>query len=160
MKKMLSLVLTLTVIAGVCAAVLTYVNGLTYSVIDAGKSRAETAARAEVMCGERGYAVEGRDGGGYGGEIVLMVGFREDRRTVISYKVLAAAETPGLGMKLKDEDFCRQFAGKDIAAVKLKSKGGEIEAITAATITSKAVCRAIADAARRLNENPDAYRQR
>jgi len=97
-----------------------------------------------------GYAAKGTDSGGYGGDIVLMVGFRADKKTLISYKVLAAAETPGLGMKLSTPEFAGQFAGKDGTALSVKKDGGEIEAITSATITSRAVCRAIADAKRKL----------
>ena len=81
-----------------------------------------------------------------------MVGFREDRKTVISYKVLQASETPGLGMKLASPEFAGQFRGKDATTLALKKKGGQIEAITSATITSKAVLKAIADAQRKLQQ--------
>jgi electron transport complex protein RnfG len=75
-----------------------------------------------------------------------MVGFEADRKTVVCYKKLAAAETPGLGMKLTTPEFSGQFSGKDGTSLSVKKDGGEIEAITAATITSRAVCRAIGDA--------------
>ena len=81
-----------------------------------------------------------------------MVGFKKDKKTVISYKVLQASETPGLGMKLKTPEFAGQFAGKDATSLKVKKDGGDIEAITAATITSRVVCRAIEDARRNLAE--------
>ena len=97
-----------------------------------------------------GYAAKGADAGGYGGDIVLMVGFRADKRTLVCYRTLAAAETPGLGMKLNMSEFADQFAGKDGSSLAVKKDGGAIEAITSATITSRAVCRAIADAQRKL----------
>ena len=97
-----------------------------------------------------GYAAKGMDAGGYGGDIVLMVGFLADKKTLISYKVLTATETPGLGMKLSTPEFAGQFAGKDGTSLSVKKDGGEIEAITSATITSRAVCRAIADAKKKL----------
>ena len=98
-----------------------------------------------------GYAVRGRDGGGYGGDIVLMVGFEADGRTLVCYKALQANETPGLGTKLSSPDFADQFAGKIVnTALKVQADGGVIAAITSATITSRAVCRAIADAQSRL----------
>jgi len=150
MKKILSLVLSLTVISGVCAAVLAYVNDLTAEPIKAAAEKAKEDAKKSVLCGEEGYAVEGRDAGGYGGDIVLMVGFKKDKKTVISYKVLQAAETPGLGMKLSTPEFADQFRGKDATSLKLKKKGGQIEAITSATITSKAVLKAIADAQKKI----------
>jgi electron transport complex protein RnfG len=150
MKKILGLVLSLTIISGVCAAVLAYVDSITKEPIKRTAERNREAARAAVLCGEEGYTAEGTCKDGYGGDITLMVGFKKDRKTVISYKVLAASETPGLGMKLKTPEFANQFKGKDGSSLKVKKDGGEIEAITSATITSRAVCRAIEDAQRKL----------
>ena len=150
MKKILGLVLSLTIISGVCAAVLAYVDSITKEPIKRTAERNREAAREAVLCGEEGYTAEGTCKDGYGGDITLMVGFKKDRKTVISYKVLAASETPGLGMKLKTPEFAGQFKGKDGSSLKVKKDGGEIEAITSATITSRAVCRAIEDAQRKL----------
>ena len=150
MKKILGLVLSLTIISGVCAAVLAYVDSITKEPIKATAEKNREAAKAAVLCGQEGYTVEGTCKDGYGGDITLMVGFKKDKKTVISYKVLAASETPGLGMKLKTPEFAGQFAGKDGRSLKVKKDGGEIEAITSATITSRAVCRAIADAQSKL----------
>ena len=150
MKKVLGLVLSLTIISGVCAAVLAYVDSITKEPIKATAEKNREAAKAAVLCGQEGYTAEGTCKDGYGGDITLMVGFKTDKKTVISYKVLAASETPGLGMKLKTPEFAGQFAGKDGTSLKVKKDGGEIEAITSATITSRAVCRAIADAQSKL----------
>ena len=150
MKKILGLVLSLTIISGVCAAVLAYVDSITKGPIKRTAERNREAAREAVLCGEEGYTAEGTCKDGYGGDITLMVGFKKDRKTVISYKVLAASEPPGLGMKLKTPEFANQFKGKDGSSLKVKKDGGEIEAITSATITSRAVCRAIEDAQRKL----------
>ena len=150
MKKMLGLLVSLTAISGACAAVLAYVNSITAEPIAATAEKAREAAKAAVLCGEEGYTAEGRSGEGYGGDIVLMVGFKKDKKTVISYKVLQASETPGLGMKLKTPEFSGQFSGKDGSSLKVKKDGGDIEAITSATITSRAVCKAIADAQSKL----------
>jgi len=150
MKKILGLVISLTVISGVCAAVLAFVNSITAEPIKQTAAKNEAAAREAVLCGEKGYSQVGVSHNGYGGDIVLMVGFKEDKKTVISYKVLQAAETPGLGMKLSTPEFSGQFRGKDATNLKLKKKGGDIEAITSATITSKAVIGAIADAQKKL----------
>ena len=152
MKKILGLVVSLTIISGACAAVLAYVNSITAEPIKATAEKAKEAAKLAVLCGEEGYTAEGRSNEGYGGDIVLMVGFKKDKKTVISYKVLQATETPGLGMKLKTPEFAGQFVGKDGSSLKVKKDGGDIEAITAATITSRAVCRAIEDARRNLAE--------
>ena len=169
MKKILGLVVSLTVISGACAAVLAYVDSITKGPIAEMKVKQEqTAVKAVMPDGvekvepERdfyvgraagkvvGYAAKGTDAGGYGGDVTLMVGFKEDKRTVVCYKVLAAAETPGLGMKLKTPEFAGQFSGQDGTSLAVKKDGGTIEAITSATITSRAVCRAIADAQRKL----------
>ena len=170
MKKILSLVVSLTAISAVCAGVLAYIDSITKEPIKATAAANEQRAIKAVLppdvatveaAGDAfvgkdaagkvvGYAAKGTDSGGYGGDIVLMVGFCADKRTLISYKVLAAAETPGLGMKLSTPEFAGQFAGKDGTALSVKKDGGEIEAITSATITSRAVCRAIADAKRKL----------
>ena len=150
MKKILGLVLSLTIISGVCAAVLAYVDSITKEPIKATAEKNREAAKAAVLCGQEGYTAEGTCKDGYGGDITLMVGFKKDKKTVISYKVLAASETPGLGMKLKTPEFAGQFAGKDGSSLKVRKDGGEIEAITSATITSRAVCRAIADAQSKL----------
>ena len=150
MKKILSLVLSLTIISGVCAAVLAYVDSITKEPIKQTAEKNREAAKQAVLCGQEGYTAEGTCKDGYGGDITLMVGFKTDKKTVISYKVLAASETPGLGMKLKTPEFAGQFAGKDGTSLKVKKDGGEIEAITSATITSRAVCRAIADAQSKL----------
>ncbi|MGN0854125.1 MAG: FMN-binding protein [Kiritimatiellia bacterium] len=171
MRKIAGLLVSLTLIAGVCAAVLAYVNEVTKEAIAAVQAQKTQEAAKAVMpavvvsveggaagapfvgkdaagtaCG---YAVTGK-AGGYGGDVELMVGFAGDRRTVVAYKTLRATETPGLGMKLGEPAFAGQFAGKDGSALKVKKDGGAIEAITSATITSRAVCAAIRDAAGKL----------
>ena len=177
MKKIIGLVVSLTVISGVCAAVLAYVDSITKGPIAEMKVKQEQAAVKAVLpaCGaveklkvEKlngsegvyvgsvdgkvvGYAAKGTDAGGYGGDVVLMVGFKADKKTVECYKTLAAAETPGLGMKLNTPEIAGQFAGTDGSSLAVKKDGGQIEAITSATITSRAVCRAIADAQKKLN---------
>ena len=150
MKKILGLVLSLTIISGVCAGVLAYVDSITKEPIKATAEKNREQAKKAVLCGQEGYTAEGTCKDGYGGDITLMVGFKTDKKTVISYKVLAASETPGLGMKLKTPEFADQFKGKNGTSLRVKKDGGEIEAITSATITSRAVCRAIADAQSKL----------
>ena len=171
MKKILGLVVSLTLISGVCAAVLAYVDSITKSPIAEMKVREEqSAVRAVLPPGVAvveaadgffvgkggdgavlGYAAKGKDSGGYGGDIELMVGFEKDRQTVVCYRTLAASETPGLGMKLKTPEFADQFKGRNGLSLKVKKDGGEIDAITSATITSRAVCKAIADAQSKLS---------
>ncbi len=83
-------------------------------------------------------------GMGFQDKIDLMIGLSADGATITGLAVLASNETPGLGDKIYDESFRREFTGKP-ASVPLKViKAGEtdahpIHAITGATISSKAV---------------------
>lgn len=84
---------------------------------------------------------------GYSGPVELMVGFREDG-TIHKIQVIAQKETPGLGTKMADDPFRSQFEGKhpDSFKLKVKKDGGDVDAITAATISSRAFCRAVESA--------------
>lgn len=87
-----------------------------------------------------GCAIETYDNNGYGGKVRSMVGLDAEGR-VINYSVLEANETPGLGAKVSDWFKTKgDIRGKDPASedFKVKKDGGEIDAITAATITSRA----------------------
>ena len=96
-----------------------------------------------------GYAVESFTTGGFGGRIVLMVGFNIDG-TINNTAVLSHAETPGLGDKMIEgkSNFSVQFQGKNPQDFKLlvKKDGGDVDAITASTITSRAFCDAVTSA--------------
>ena len=85
---------------------------------------------------------------GFGGPIVIKVGFDSDG-VIWNTKVLSQAETPGLGAKCVEADFSEQFQGFNPAAGKLsvKKDGGDIDAITASTITSRAYTSGVALAA-------------
>ncbi len=95
-----------------------------------------------------GYAVETSSSKGFGGAVKLMVGF--DASGVInSTSVISHSETPGLGAKIDDpEGFRAQFAGFDpsVKRLSVRKDGGDVDAITAATITSRAVCDALSNA--------------
>lgn len=81
---------------------------------------------------------------GYGGEVWLMIGLLPDGK-IEKMAVLEHKETPGLGSKMNNEDFKSQFVGKDPASFKLlvKKDGGDVDALTGATISSRAVSSAI-----------------
>ena len=86
---------------------------------------------------------------GFGGPISIKVGF--DASGVIwNTKVLSQAETPGLGAKCVEASFSEQFKGFDPAQKKLavKKDGGDVDAITASTITSRAYADGVALAAK------------
>ena len=84
---------------------------------------------------------------GFGGPIEIKVGFDVAKRVIHNTKVLSQSETPGLGAKCADpnEKFVAQFKGFDPSKQKLmiKKEGGQLDAITASTITSKAYVEAL-----------------
>lgn len=83
---------------------------------------------------------------GFSGLIRLMVGILPDG-TIYDVAVVSASETPGLGDKIHREksDFSKQFQGKHPRqfSFRVKQDGGDVDAITAATISSRAFCNAI-----------------
>ncbi|WP_245967138.1 RnfABCDGE type electron transport complex subunit G [Ulvibacterium marinum] len=86
-----------------------------------------------------GAAVTGFSEKGYSGLVKIMVGFTLDGR-IYNISVLEQKETPGLGTKMKGEKFLRQFRDKDPSRYDLKvvKDGGEVDALTGATITTRA----------------------
>lgn len=99
-----------------------------------------------------GAAVKGVSMNGFAGEIVVMCGFEADG-TVKDYRVLQQAETPGLGTKMemwfRDPVGARSVIGKNPANTSFqvtKDTGGEIDGITAATISSRAFLEALRNA--------------
>ncbi|WP_396136389.1 RnfABCDGE type electron transport complex subunit G [Clostridium sp. SHJSY1] len=85
---------------------------------------------------------------GYGGAIKMLVAVSIDGK-VIDYNILSSNETPGLGENASKDSFRSQFNGKqldDLSVVKDPSNEKNIQAMTGATITSKAVTGAVKDA--------------
>ena len=84
---------------------------------------------------------------GFGGPISIKVGLDMDG-VICNTKVLSQAETPGLGAKCVEPSFSDQFKGFDPSQKKLsvKKDGGDVDAITASTITSRAYANALATA--------------
>lgn len=81
---------------------------------------------------------------GYGGDIDLMVGIDTSGK-VTGVSILSISETAGLGMNAKNESFINQYIGKSgtIGVSKNGASDTEIQALTGATITSKAVTSAV-----------------
>ena len=95
---------------------------------------------------EIGAAIKTYTMEGFSGKIELMIGMLDDG-TINNTAVLAHKETPGLGdkMDIKKSDFPLQFKGKNPNGFNLKvtKDGGDVDAITAATISSRAFCDAV-----------------
>ena len=159
--------LCLLVICLVCSALLAGVYALTKEPIDAAAKAKNEAAIKEVLpeaavaieeartvefegasyVYNLAYDAQGNTVGcaidvapvGFGGPIVIKVGFNADG-VIWNTKVLSQAETPGLGAKCVEPAFSSQFKGFDPSQKKLavKKDGGDVDAITASTITSRA----------------------
>ncbi len=153
--------LTLFLITAVVAAALAGVNALTADRIAAVKAentrRAieavlpgggeeipftdSTGTVAKVYASDAGYAVEVTPAG-FGGAIDMMVGVDREGK-VLGIRIVSHSETPGLGASAASENaagenFRAQFAGKG-GTLAVTKDGGEIDALTGATVTSRAV---------------------
>ena len=121
-------------------------NEVSEQVIDNMKIKVYTATAGDQFVG---YAVESMTKSGFGGAIRMMVGFLPDGK-IYNVNVLEQAETPGLGTKMCDEGNALISSIKDKDAdeleFKVKKEGGELDALTAATISSKAYYDAVARA--------------
>ncbi|MFC1983537.1 FMN-binding protein [Chloroflexota bacterium] len=81
-------------------------------------------------------------GKGYGGDIKILIGL-EDETTMKGITIISQTETPGLGSRIAEESFASKFTGLNINDVALKQDGGQIDALTGATISSGAVVDAV-----------------
>jgi electron transport complex protein RnfG len=164
----------LTVIAVVAGAVLAYVNSVTAPQIE--KINADNLAAGikavmgsddiqvsdpqdvdgfivyDVTAGDNdlGQAIVTTDKNGFGGPLKVLVGF-DNEGTILGYTVLEHAETPGLGAKAGDwfqKDGKGCIIGKNPGKCNftVSKDGGEIDAITASTITSRAFLRSVKNA--------------
>ena len=165
-----NMVLALGAVCLVCSALLGTVYAVTKAPIEASELQKVNAAIAAVtpafdnVPSEAVQAVEGGEiytatnggetvgyaikvnAGGFGGPLTLMVGFTPDG-TVYNTSVVSHSETPGLGAKIVDENIAprEQVKGKSPATnnLSVKKDGGEIDAITASTITSRAFLKGV-----------------
>ena len=155
------LVVTLFLISAICAVLLGLVNNITAGPIAAANEAATNAAMQAVLpadsyeqveytggnalvtavykAGDAGYVVQVAPSG-FGGNLDVMVGVGADG-TCTGVSIISHAETSGLGANATKEDFRAQFVGK--ANVAVTKDGGDINAITGATITSRGVCEAV-----------------
>ena len=95
--------------------------------------------------GEEGYVITTTDSEGYGGDIKITVGITADG-TVNGVSILSISETAGLGMKAKEPAFYEQYQGKQAEKFVVSKDGGDgepIDALSGATITSRAVTGAV-----------------
>lgn len=175
MKETIRLILVLTIICAVSSALLAAVYSKTKEPIRQALELRTAEAAAKVMpagvampekkvLGDATFfvarqdgklaavAAEGRSKNGYGGTVALMVGMSADGK-LVGYEVVQANETPGLGTKMTTEAFKKPLLGKPLkGAWKVRKDGGDVDAITAATISSRAVMECIRDAIAKYNK--------
>lgn len=177
-SSLTNMAVVLTVIAVVAGGVLAYVNSATAPQIE--KINAENlAAGIKRVIGNDGlivsdtktvgkytiYTTTNKDGNilgtaistsenGFGGPLQVLVGF-DNEGTILGYTILASAETPGLGAKAglwfqkgQKGDIIGKNPGKCNFTV--SKDGGEVDAITASTITSRAFLLAVQNAYNQL----------
>lgn len=136
---------------------LTFVKGPAIMEILGGCSNDPIADRFKIQDGdvERSFFVglfDGKpkvafeaSGKGFGGDIGMMIGVDPETDQLIGAGVTTHSETPGLGSRAKDDPkFRAQFKGLPFAEpFKVKADGGQIDAVSGATITSQGVCAAV-----------------
>jgi electron transport complex protein RnfG len=133
-------------------AIMSILEGSTNNPIEDRFKIVEGDAETSFFVGEIGgktntIAFEGF-GKGFGGDIGVMVGINMDEDKLVGAAVTVHSETPGLGANAKDKpDLAAQFKGLSITDPVIVTKdGGKINAISGATITSRAVCDAVGKA--------------
>ena len=179
-KGMLKTGLFLFVVAAISGVLLAYTQSLTAPVIEKNQKDAEEKALNLVLPSLRfsdeitsekdgkkityrvGYDKNGDLTGavfkvspkGFGGLINTMVGINKEGQ-VVNYKILSLSETPGLGSKLTSDDFTNKFKKlletNKTPIFKVKKDKGDVDAVTAATISSRAFCVGINEALNNFN---------
>lgn len=167
MKTVIKMLITLTIIGVVSGALLSEVSNWAAPKIEIHRKAATEQAIYLVQPNAKDYQkVETVDfelykvfddgknligyalpfeGNGFQGKIRLMVGVKDDLNELAGLEILEQVETPGLGTKVTEEPFTKQFnelkAEPKVAWVKgtPPSKPNEIQAITGATISSRSV---------------------
>lgn len=169
MNPTVKIIVVPTVICAVCSAILAAVDLQTKEPIRLASENKSALAAAKVMPAGlsmpekkiingvtffvaskdgkvAGVATEGDSKNGYGGDIRLMIGMSAENK-LVGYEIVEAHETPGLGMKMTTDKFKKPLLGRALdASWTVKKDGGEVDAITAATISSRAVMDCIRDA--------------
>jgi len=81
---------------------------------------------------------------GYGGPVGVVTGFDLSNDTLTGIGITSCTETPGLGLRVREPAFCDRFRGRGLAdSLCISKDGGVIDAVSGATISSRAVCTAV-----------------
>ena len=173
MKEVTQMIAVLTLICTVCGAalsgfrsatverieyqVLTNVQGPRVKKVLEGSENDLITDRKKIMVDDREVLLfvgeKGGDpwaiayetvGGGFGGDLKVMVGYDIGRDKLTGIQIISHKETPGIGAKVVEDQFTRRFAGLGLGVKYLiENDGGDIDAISGATYSSRGVCEAI-----------------
>lgn len=181
MNKTVNIVLVLTFTALISAAVLASVNDWAKPLIEENRTRAIAQAIFQVQQDAKkydklnlpelnvfevfdennnslGYAVV-HQGNGFQGTIKLIFGIDKNLERIKAIEILEQVETPGLGSLITEENYKSQFNELSVNPfIKLikgkeKSSENEVQAITGATISSRAVVNIVNDAVKNLKKH-------
>lgn len=181
MKQIVTPALRLFIICFVCALCLGVCSEITKEPIAAQAKATQDEAKAAVLPDASFEAVEGvplngtvtevavgKDSSGntmgyvvscttssFGGPLEMMVGV-DTTGTITGVRILSHADTPGLGALATSPDFYEQYNGMS-GTLAVDKDGGQVKAITSATITSRAVTVGVNDALSWVAENGGAY---
>ncbi|MEE9905751.1 MAG: RnfABCDGE type electron transport complex subunit G [Chlorobium sp.] len=170
-------IITLTIVGLIAAALLATVEDLTREPIALAKAEMKRKAIEEIFPFGidslknvetpktkfyeaydkkgvlKGIAVESATTLGYSGKIEILLGVSPEKK-IFDYKVVYHLETPGLGDKIDKPKYKEQFRGRALEGTvwKVKKDGGEIDELTAATISSRAVTDAVERGLKYINE--------
>lgn len=116
-------------------------------IVDTVVSELGVKATVDEVCaaGDQGYVITTTDKEGFGGEIQVTVGITTDGE-ISGVSILSINETAGLGMKATEPEFYEQYQGKQTEQFYVSKDGGigePIDALSGATITSRAVTGAV-----------------
>jgi len=123
-----------------------------FKIIDSGKEKSFFIGKTD---GKADYVAFESSGVGFGGDIGVMIGVNVTDDQIVGVEVTTHAETPGIGARAKtDQSFVSQFKGfilKD--TFKVKADGGQVDAMSGATVTSRAISTALTDASAYYQQN-------
>jgi electron transport complex protein RnfG len=83
---------------------------------------------------------------GYGGDIGVISAFNLEDDTILDIGMTTMKETPGLGTRVAEEPFSDDFEGHSLKGLALTKQGGDIDAVSGATISSAAAVNAVREA--------------
>ena len=82
-------------------------------------------------------------GPGYGGDIGVLVGFDVRNDSLAGIGVTTMKETPGLGTRIAEDKFTRKFQGQSPSTINLSAQGGNVDAVSGATVSSAGTITAV-----------------